>query len=161
MKILLPVDGSELSLWAVRHAIALARSGLQAHFVLANVQEPPTLYEVVTAHDAEVLEGMAASAGRHALEAAETLLREAGLPYDLDVVSGAPAQAIIDLTETHGCQAIVMGARGIGTLRAGLFGSVSRAVLDHSPVPVTIVKPPEADTATDTAGDASDEAAGS
>ena len=57
MKILLPVDGSELSLWAVRHAIELARSGLQARFVLANVQEPPTLYEVVTAHDAQVLEG--------------------------------------------------------------------------------------------------------
>jgi nucleotide-binding universal stress UspA family protein len=40
-----------------------------------------------------------------------------------------------------------MGARGVGALRAGLFGSVSRAVLDDAPVPVTIVKPPEPDAA--------------
>lgn len=147
MKILLPVDGSELSLWAVRHAVELARSGLQAHFVLANVQEPPTLYEVVTVHDAEVLEGMAEGAGRHALEGAEALLRAAGLPFDSEIASGDPAHTLIELAETHACQAIVMGARGIGALRAGLFGSVSRAVLDDSPVPVTIVKPPEPDAA--------------
>lgn len=147
MKILLPVDGSELSLWAVRHAVELARSGLQARFVLANVQEPPTLYEVVTVHDAQVLEGVAQGAGRHALEGAETLLREAGLPFDSEIASGDPAHTLIELAETHGCQAIVMGARGIGALRAGLFGSVSRAVLDDSPVPVTIVKPPEPDAA--------------
>jgi len=147
MKILLPVDGSELSLWAVRHAISLARAGLQARFVLANVQEPPSLYEVVTAHDAEVLEGVAEGAGRHALEAAEALLREAGLPFESEIAGGDPAHALIELAEAHGCDAIVMGARGVGALRAGLFGSVSRAVLDDAPVPVTVVKPPEPDAA--------------
>ena len=56
MKILLPVDGSQLSLEAVRFAIRLVREGLQASFVLANVQEPATLYEVMVAHDADVLQ---------------------------------------------------------------------------------------------------------
>ena len=37
MKILLPVDGSELSLEAVRFAVRLLKNGLQGTVVLANV----------------------------------------------------------------------------------------------------------------------------
>jgi len=44
LKILIAVDGSELSLDAVRHALALAKEGLQIDLVLANVQESATLY---------------------------------------------------------------------------------------------------------------------
>ena len=46
MKILLPVDGSEPALDAVRHALHLRREGLKASFVLATVQEPAYLYEM-------------------------------------------------------------------------------------------------------------------
>ena len=48
LKILIAVDGSELSLDGVHHALALVGQGLQATMVLANVQEPATLYELVT-----------------------------------------------------------------------------------------------------------------
>ena len=44
MKILLPVDGSDVSLAAVRFAINMAKQGLQTTAVLANVQEPCLLY---------------------------------------------------------------------------------------------------------------------
>ena len=71
MKILLPLDGSEPALEAVRHALHLVREGLNAQFVLANVQEPTYLYEMVLARDAEVLERVSGSAGAHSLEAGE------------------------------------------------------------------------------------------
>jgi nucleotide-binding universal stress UspA family protein len=67
MKILLPLDGSEPSLEAVRHALRLVRDGLRAEFVLANVQEPTYLYEMVLAPDAEVLERVSGAAGAHSL----------------------------------------------------------------------------------------------
>ena len=41
LKILIAVDGSELSLDGVHHALALVRQGLQATMVLAHVQEAP------------------------------------------------------------------------------------------------------------------------
>ena len=40
MKILLPLDGSEHALAAVRHAIRLVDDGLAAELVLTNVQAP-------------------------------------------------------------------------------------------------------------------------
>ena len=48
LKIMIAVDGSEPSLDAVHHAISLVRQGLQAHFVLAHVQQEASLFELAT-----------------------------------------------------------------------------------------------------------------
>ena len=139
MKILLPVDGSAAALAAVHHALALVRDGLQAEFVLANVQEPASLYEMVVAHDPDVIEQVRSDAGADLLAPAEALLEAAGLSYESEVAGGQPATVLVDLVENYGCNAVVMGARGVGSGRA----SVALAMLQHSPVPVTLVRAPE------------------
>ena len=144
MKILLPLDGSTPSLDAVRWAIDAVREGLKASFVLANVQEPIHLYEVVLAHDADVLKRASAAAGLHALEAGKALVSAVGIEFEREVASGDPAHTIIDIAERFGCDLIVMSARGKGNLRSALLGSVSQAVLHASAVPAVIVKPQEA-----------------
>lgn len=141
MKILLPVDGSELALEAVRHALALRAEGLATTFVLVNVQEPDNLYERVVALDAEVFERMGGAAGAQALAGAATLLQAAGVPFESEIAAGDPAHTLIDIAERHGCEAIIMGAHGRGALSGTLRGSVSQAIVHHSPIPVTIVKP--------------------
>lgn len=143
MKILLPVDGSPLALAAVHHALSLVRQGLQASFVLVNVQEPASLYELVVVHDAEALEGVRRAAGADLLAPAEALLEAAGQRYESEVAGGDPHHALVDVAETYGCDAIVMGARGMGAPAVGGLGSVTLAVLEHSPVAVTVVRPPE------------------
>jgi nucleotide-binding universal stress UspA family protein len=142
MKILLPVDGSEPALDAVRFALRLAREGLPLQCVLGNVQEPATLYEVVLAHDADVLHSVSGAAGLHALAPAEALLREAGIECECEVTSGDPGHRLVEMAERFGCDAVVMSARGMGALRQALLGSVSQSVLHTSRVPVVIVKPP-------------------
>jgi len=139
MKIFLPVDGSVASLTAVHHAVQLVRAGLQATFVLANVQEPPSLYEVVLAHDPVVLDHVRAQAGADLLRAAEAMLDAAGLPYESEVAGGDPGHVLVDLLENYGCQAVVMGAHGAGESSAAL-GTVALALLHKSPVPVTVVR---------------------
>jgi nucleotide-binding universal stress UspA family protein len=143
MKILLPVDGSEISLEAVRFAVRLARTGLRVKAVLANVQEPASLYEMVVAHDAEVIDRISAEAGAHALAPAETLLKQAGIHYESEVAKGDPAHTLLDIVERFGCDLVIMGARGMGTLRSALLGSVSHEMLHAAGVPVMIVKPEE------------------
>ena len=110
MKILLPVDGSELSLEAVRFAIRMLLAGLHGEVVLANVQEPASLYELIVAHDPEVLEQVTAQAGLHTLKSAQELLDAAEISYECEVAQGDPAHTLIDISERFACDLIVMGA---------------------------------------------------
>ncbi len=146
MKILLPVDGSDVSLQAVRFVIKLAQDGLQTSVVLANVQEPSSLYEMVVVQDPETLQRASAAAGVHMLEAARVLLVEASIDVEREVASGDPAHTIVDIVERFGCDMIVMGASGTSSLRSALLGSVSNEVLHAAGVPVVIVKSFTADT---------------
>ena len=140
MKILLPVDGSEVSLKAVRLAISLLQQGLSGSVVLANVQEPATLYEMVVAPDTEILESVSTAAGVDTLAPAVTLLINAGVVYEREIASGDPAHTIVDIVERYSCDLVIMGARGVGAFRNALLGSVSNEVLRAAPVPVMVVK---------------------
>ncbi|MDB5873041.1 MAG: UspA protein [Ramlibacter sp.] len=147
LKILIPVDGSELSLDAVRHALGLLRQGLQASFVLANVQEPPSLYEMLVTRDPQILEVVSAGAAAHLLEGAQSLCDAAGANYESEIASGDPAHTLIDIVERYGCDAVIIGARGKGGLTGSLLGSVSQVLAHACPVPVTVVKHSQPDEA--------------
>ena len=53
MKILIAIDGSQVSHHEVQYALQLVRNGLRASVVLANVQESPSTYERLTAQGNE------------------------------------------------------------------------------------------------------------
>ena len=144
MKILLPVDGSDLSLHETRFALQLLREGLKASFVLANVQEPASFYEIVTADDPALIEDAALEAAEELMEPSARLLREAGVPFETAVITGDAANGMLDLIELHGCDMVLMGSRALGPLRRLVEGaSVSRRLIDDAPVPVLLVKPPQ------------------
>lgn len=141
IRILIPIDGTEPSLAAVHHALSLAGAGLKARFLLANVQEGANLYELVTAHDPEVLQRVADGAGRDLLKPAQALLTAAGQTVETVVLQGDVTQALIGLVESHGVDAIVVGAGSSG-LADRMLGSVTLDLVQGAPVPVTVVLPP-------------------
>ncbi len=148
MKILIAVDGSADALQAVKHVLAQVQRGLSASLVLANVQEPASLYELVVVHDADSIEDLRRRAGADLLAPAEALLQAAGVAFESEVAGGDPQHVLVELAENYGCHAIVIGARGdvgsdfasTGFSVASSLGSVAQAVLAHSPVPVTVVR---------------------
>ncbi len=146
MKILLPFDGSSVALDAVRFAIRLAGDCLNTSMVLVNVQEPATLYELVVAHDPQVIQEASAAAGANILLPAQALLDAACIAYETEVASGDPAHTLVDILENYGCDLVVMGASGTSALRSALLGSVSNEVLHAAGVPVMIVKGVEDNT---------------
>lgn len=144
MKILLPIDGTELSIHETRFAMRLVANGLRAHFVLANVQEPASFYELVTAGDnPSLIESAARAAGRDLMAESARLLREADIPFDTAVITGDPATAVRELVAIHDCAMVIMGQRALGPLRRLLESSTSRRLLADTPVPVLLVKPPQ------------------
>ncbi len=142
LKILIPVDGSQASLLAVHHALRLVGAGLKARFVVANVQESANLYELVVAHDPQVLKQVSEAAGRDLVRPAVALLSAAGLQVESAVASGDAALMLAEMLESHACDAVIMSARG-GGLRAAVLGSVSQEMVQRASVPVTLVKVPD------------------
>jgi nucleotide-binding universal stress UspA family protein len=135
MKVLVPVDGSPAAMAALQHTLALRKAGLRASVVLVNVQPPATLYEVVTAHDPDVIREVRGAAGADLAAPAEALLQAAGVDYELEVAGGEPATMILELAENYGCGLIVLGGEG----------EIIDEVIAQSTLPVTVVPVPEPD----------------
>jgi nucleotide-binding universal stress UspA family protein len=137
-RIVVGVDGSEPSLaalrWGARQA-ALTGANLEA--VIA--WEPPGAYGWVAMpglpEDFDLQEP-ATRALDAAVEAALSPGEAEGITRT--VVMGNPAQAVLDRAE--GADLLVVGARGHGTFRAALLGSVSHTVTVHAPCPVVVVR---------------------
>lgn len=131
--ILSPVDGSESSLRALEVAAKLAKRLGAKHTVLAvrqYVVGRKTVMEIWS--DSEVKDlfkkakEVAAAAGSVEAGIAECRARDV-------------AHAIVDYAEQNRVDLIIMGASGIGALKAFVIGSVSADVLRKSVCPVTIV----------------------
>jgi nucleotide-binding universal stress UspA family protein len=144
LKFLIPVDGSPSSLLAVHHALELVGHGLKARFVVANVQEPANLYEVMVAHDPVVLQQVSEAAAKDLMRPAVDLLQAAGMQVDMAPASGDVVPALMEAIEVYGCHGVIMGTHGAGGFKAAVLGSVSAEMARHAPVPVTLVKPVEA-----------------
>jgi nucleotide-binding universal stress UspA family protein len=140
LKILIPVDGSPEALVAVYHALHMVSQGLRAQFVVANVQDPANLYELVVAHDPEVLEKVRQDAGTDLMRSAVDLLRSAGQEVESCVVTGDIARMLAEIVEEAHCHAVIMMTHGTSMLGAAIQGSVSQELLHMTRVPVTLVK---------------------
>jgi len=139
LKILIPVDGSERSLDAVRHVLVLTAKGLRVRVVVANVQSPANLYELVVAHDPKVLQQVSEAAGRDLMKPAVDLLQAAGLQVEQDVATGDPVHTLIEILERHACDAVILSAQGSSTGERSQIGSVVHDLVQDAPVPVTVV----------------------
>ena len=53
---------------------------------------------------------------------------------------GLPGPTIAEVAVAQGCDMVVMGTRGLGTHTAALLGSVAQSTVEHSTVPVLLVK---------------------
>jgi nucleotide-binding universal stress UspA family protein len=138
MRLLVPTDGSEMALAATRFAIRLAREMPGSKIHLLNVQRPIKGASTVFLGK-ETVRQYHEEEGQAELAASEAALREAGLPFECRIARGEAGETINAYAEEHGCDMIVMGARGSGMV-AALLGSTADAVLADAKVPVTLVK---------------------
>jgi nucleotide-binding universal stress UspA family protein len=140
-KVLMAVDSSEHALNAVRFAISLARENgpLSVHLVTAH--EEPLLYgEIAVYETRQKIADLQRQHGEAVLAPAEALLREAGVTYAAEILTGPVAQSLADCAVGQGCDAIVMGSRGHGAVGSLMLGSVATKVLHLSKLPVLLVK---------------------
>lgn len=142
LKLLLAVDGSDCSGRAVDHFIERMnwfKGGLEIH--LLNVQNPiPYGNRVSSVVGHEKLQEYHQEEGLAALKQARAKLDKAGVKYHHHIGVGEPAEIIAQYAKEKGCDEIVMGTRGLGTVQGMLLGSVATKVIHLASVPVMLVK---------------------
>jgi len=126
-KILIPVDGSAKEDKILQKASMIAKAA-GSKVVLLHVQEKsllklkPEIYEV----------------GLQILKQASTKME--GIEFEQKLLSGDPANVIIQTAKQYDVDLIAMSSGGRGTLRDFFLGSVSNHVLHHATLPVLLVK---------------------
>jgi nucleotide-binding universal stress UspA family protein len=146
--ILLPIDGSELSLAAARHGIELAMAiGASVTAIIVTTpwadqfaREPAVVVPGVLVPEREYdLRTDEAAAG--CLRAVTDAAGRAGVPTKaLHVRHRDPYLAIIEAARKEGSDLIVMASHGRRGLAGLLIGSETARVLGHSHVPVLVYR---------------------
>lgn len=141
MRILVPVDGSESALRALRYAIASReRYREPVQIDLLNVQRRIASGNVRRFIPQEQLNEFYQEEGNAALRTARELLESTGIPLTVHIAVGEEPECIARYATERGSDLVVMGTRGMGTISNMLLGSVSARVIHLSPVPVVLVK---------------------
>jgi nucleotide-binding universal stress UspA family protein len=138
-RILVPVDGSDISLRGLKLAAQRAREANAEVHVLH--VEPPMHYEELRTYalrpDLEELRGRAC---RRILDAAAALMAAEKLQHVEHLQNGEVAHTIARYAESHKVDEIIMGTRGLGALGSMMLGSTALRVVHLVHVPVTLVK---------------------
>ncbi|MBA4382169.1 MAG: universal stress protein UspA [Sideroxydans sp.] len=141
MNILIPVDGSENGLCAVKHAVALSAQMKQPpQLFLLNVQWNVAAGNVKLFISQETINDYYREQGMAALEKSRAILDEANLAYQYHISIGRPAEAIVQYAEEQKADQIIIGAQGEESLAKLLLGSVTSKVAQMSKIPVTIAR---------------------
>jgi len=139
-RILVAIDETPASAFALSHVVPYAIDQGSRLTLLSVVPHPPASVSVGGMSPRLLMEEMQ--------KKADTRLRRvtAALPQNLPVTTilrqGDPAEEILRVLREQPVDLVCMGARGRGRVTGALLGSVSSAVLHHSPVPVVVLHPP-------------------
>jgi nucleotide-binding universal stress UspA family protein len=141
VKILVPVDGSDNAMRALRHVLDKRdwyRETPEVHLV--NVQHPVASGAVKRFISADELRDFYDAEGQAVLQPGRDLLERSGLSFHCRVAVGDTAPTLVQYATEEGCELIVMGTRGLGAVASALLGSVATKVIHLASVPVMLVK---------------------
>ena len=140
MKILVPVDGSQASLSAVKYAAKLS----------GNMRSADTI-TLITVHDDQGLRHAKQFVGKaeiadylreiseKELKSSIAILKKAGIKYT-SIIQTGPVSAAIANTANKGYDMVIMGTKGRSALADLLIGSVAQRVIASCKKPVVLVK---------------------
>jgi nucleotide-binding universal stress UspA family protein len=145
-RILLASDGSEEAIRAARSAVELSNKlGAELHVVYVG-HMPYVFYESpgAWALDRDLATRMEERAEEEALtrleEQVQRVSEAGGKIAQAHAKLGRPDAEIMRLAEQLGADLVVVGSRGLGSLRRALMGGVSDSVLHHAHASVLVVR---------------------
>jgi nucleotide-binding universal stress UspA family protein len=74
------------------------------------------------------------------LDHARYQLGDVSFEVEEDLLEGPAADAVLSVAGVRKADLIVLGTRGMGSLKGVIFGSVSNKVMHYAPCPVMVVR---------------------
>lgn len=140
-KVLVPIDGSETAIRAVRYAIDLAKKHPPIEIHLLTVYPEPIVYgEIQVYLSREQIEKVHQQHSMELMQPVIDLAKVAGVTYESEVLIGDAAPTIVKRADELKCDAIIMGTRGMGAIANLALGSVATKVIHLTKLPVTLIK---------------------
>jgi nucleotide-binding universal stress UspA family protein len=139
-RILVALDETPAAAFALRHVVPYAIDQRSRLTLLTVVPNPARVVAAAGVSPQQMVDDMEKQAERRLRKVAASLPQD--VPVTTIVRHGDPAEEILGLVREQPVDVICMGARGRGRVTGALLGSVSSAVLHHSPVPVIVLHPP-------------------
>ena len=138
-KILVAVDGSDVSYRALDAALFLSEklgSKITAIHVIENV---PTVYIQSQKVLNELLEDRK-NESQKILDECSSIATKKGIVITTTLLEGNPASIILEFSQSEKYEVIIIGSRGMGQFKELLLGSVSSKVIHHSSCPVLLIR---------------------
>ncbi len=137
--VLVAVDGSENALRAVSWVAEFCRSHGPIGIHLLNAEPRPHDWQTHGLQRAAVEEHLRWRCAQ-VIETSSPPLREAGLAFESASGLGEAAEVIAETAARLGCDTVVMGRRGLGSIPGIVLGSVSNRLLHLTALPVVLIK---------------------
>jgi nucleotide-binding universal stress UspA family protein len=165
-KILYATDLSETAVHAFSYAVSLANlygAGITILHVLTEFPEEEFISNMIPADTWKAIKEQHYSKAREQLigkKREHVALKEVLQAFSEEVRAdsqdqsfvtdeiliepGAPAEIIVETAKEQNCDLIVMGTHGQGIIAEVLIGSTAKRVVRQSPIPVLVIRLPEA-----------------
>ncbi len=135
-KVLVPLDGSKTSFRGLTKAIQFAKQNDADIIGLYVIKTNPTELQSITSLITRSLK----KKYKEFMKTAKRKCTQNKIRF-LDVIAyGEEGPKIVDYAKKQKCDMIIMGSRGMGSIREVFLGSTAHYVLDKSKIPVMIVK---------------------
>ena len=146
-KIVVALDGSDSSRWALYEALEFAQL-TQARLHVVYVVHPWCMSRYAGYFDPGELRKVLREDGRVALEEARRAMAERGVPGDTEIEETTDAaddipHCLARCVQRQGAGLVVMGTQGRHGIARSLLGSVAEAFLRGADVPVLLVRRPQ------------------
>lgn len=159
-RIVVPLDGSDFSLTALPHALALAAGSDTVLDLVSSIDSTATMSAMgyggpgimggeagvgapiaIPAATAELLEAERSGREKALRETAERLRGHASATVEWTVLDGEPSDAVAAHVDATDAELVVMSTHGRGTIERAWLGSVADRLVRHLAVPVLLVRP--------------------
>lgn len=140
LRVLLAVDGSAHAARATAYVCALQEAGAPLEVHLLNVQPRVVSGNVRRFISQAEINAYFLKQGEIAMRPARRQLDRAGIKYRVYVNAGPLADTIVSVANEQRCTRIIMGTRGLGSVKGLVLGSVTYGVVNLAEAPVTLVK---------------------